>query len=235
MTADSAPSPVQNAVPPAAAVTMLPGATFMAVAASAALLIAIAGRFVAMPMALLAVEVLATILGLFLFGSFRFQIHKNALTYGMLLVIVATFTGLSTSAWHVEILDGGWGVWLRQHVLSFHGLDDLIHADTMLFILGLTFFVAVIAQTRLLEGVAFRLLRRNHGLLLPTVLSVTAVVAFASGILDGVSMVGLTIRTLVIIMMLAAAPARRCATPSWSARRSPRSAACGLRMASRPT
>ena len=35
----------------------------------------------------------------------------------------------------------------------------------------------------------------------------TAVVAFASGILDGVSMVGLTIRTLVIIMMLAAAPA----------------------------
>ena len=34
----------------------------------------------------------------------------------------------------------------------------------------------------------------------------TAVVAFASGILDGVSMIGLTIRTLVIIMMLAAAP-----------------------------
>jgi hypothetical protein len=33
-----------------------------------------------------------------------------------------------------------------------------------------------------------------------------AVVAFASGILDGVSMIGLTIRTLVIILMLAAAP-----------------------------
>src|SRR4029077_2520509 len=84
--------------------------------------------------------------------------------------------------------------------------DDLIHADTMLFILGLTFFVAVIAQTRLLERIAFVLLRRNRGLILPTVLSVTAVVAFTSGILDGVSMVGLTIRTLVIIMMLAAAP-----------------------------
>jgi len=186
---------------------MLPSATFMAAAACAAAVIAIAGRYVAMPMVLLAVEVLATILGLFLFGSFRFQIHKNALTYGMLLVIVATFTGLATSAWHVEVLERGWGVWLRQHVLSFDGLDDLIHADTMLFILGLTLFVSVIAQTRLLEGVAFRLLRRNHGLLLPTVLSVTAVVAFASGILDGVSMVGLTIRTLVIIMMLAAAPA----------------------------
>jgi hypothetical protein len=76
----------------------------------------------------------------------------------------------------------------------------------MLFILGLTFFVAVIAQTRLLEGITFYLLRRYRGNILPTVISVTAVVAFASGILDGVSMIGLTIRTLVIIMMLAAAP-----------------------------
>ena len=95
---------------------------------------------------------------------------------------------------------------MREHVLSFHGLDDLIHADTMLFILGLTFFVAVIAQTRVLEGVTFFLLRRNGGAILPTVIAVTAVVAFASGILDGVSMIGLTIRTLVIILMLAAAP-----------------------------
>jgi hypothetical protein len=76
----------------------------------------------------------------------------------------------------------------------------------MLFILGLTLFVAVIAQTRLLEGVTFFLLRRNNGLILPTVISVTAVVALVSGVLDGVSMIGLTIRTLVIIMTLAAAP-----------------------------
>jgi hypothetical protein len=85
-------------------------------------------------------------------------------------------------------------------------LDDLIHADTMLFILGLTFFVAVIAQTRLLEGRMFYLLRRFRGAVLPTVMAVTAVVAVASGILDGVSMIGLTIRTLDIIMLLAAAP-----------------------------
>jgi hypothetical protein len=39
------------------------------------------------------------------------------------------------------------------------------------------------------------------------VISVTAAVAVASGILDGVSMIGLTIRTLVIVMTLAAAPA----------------------------
>ena len=76
----------------------------------------------------------------------------------------------------------------------------------MLFILGLTFFVAVIAQTRLLEGLTFKLLRRFRGAVLPTILAVTALVAFGSGILDGVSMIGLTIRTLVIIMLLAAAP-----------------------------
>ena len=76
----------------------------------------------------------------------------------------------------------------------------------MLFILGLTFFVSVIAQTRLLEGLTFYLLRKFRGAVLPTVIAVTAVVAFASGILDGVSMIGLTIRTLVIIMLLAAAP-----------------------------
>src|SRR4029077_3778490 len=69
------------------------------------------------------------------------------------------------------------------------------------------FFVSVIAQTRLLEGITFLLLRRNRGAILPTVISVTAVVAFASGILDGVSMIARTIRTLVIIMLLAAAPA----------------------------
>ena len=164
------------------------------------------GRIVTLPLGLLAAEVFATILGLFLFGSFRYQVHKNALAYGMLLVIVATFSGLATSAWHREIAAGGWWSWMARTFFSFHGLDDLIHADTMLFILGLTFFVAVIAQTRLLEGITFFLLRRYRGNILPTVISVTAVVAFASGILDGVSMIGLTIRTLVIVMLLAAAP-----------------------------
>ena len=185
---------------------MLPSSAFMIGAALVAVVIGVAGRLIAMPMGLLAAEVLATILGLFLFGSFRFQIHKNALTYGMALVILATFAGLSSSAWHTEILERGWLAWAQHHLLSFSGLDDLLHADTMLFILGLTFFVAVIAQTRLLEGLTFRLLRRNRGAILPTVLSITVVVALASGILDGVSMIGLTIRTLVIIMMLSAAP-----------------------------
>ena len=132
--------------------------------------------------------------------------HKNALTYGMLLVVVATFCGLRTSAWHDELAALGWARWLRLHVLSFHGLDDLVHADTMLFILGLTLFVAVIAQTRLLEGVTYVLLRRYRGAIEPTVIAVTAAVAVASGILGGVSLISLTIRTLVIVLMLAAAP-----------------------------
>jgi Na+/H+ antiporter NhaD/arsenite permease-like protein len=189
-----------------AEVVLLPGRTFLLGCVSLAAVVLILGRFFSMPLWLLAAEVFATILGLFLFGSFRYQIHKNALTYGMMLVVVATFSGLATSQWHVEIANRGWWQFARDHLLSFHGLDDLIHADTMLFILGLTLFVSVIAQTRLLEGITFYLLEHFRGAILPTVISVTAVVAFASGILDGVSMIGLTIRTLVIILLLAAAP-----------------------------
>jgi hypothetical protein len=187
---------------------MLSGRTFVLGCVLLACVLLAAGRAVPLPLSLLAAEVFATILGLFLLGSFKYQLHKNALTYGMLLVIVATFCGLPASEWHAQIAGAGWSTWVRAHLLSFRGLDDLIHADTMLFILGLTFFVSVIAQTRMLEGITFFVLRRNGGAILPTVVSVTAVVAFASGILDGVSMIGLTIRTLVIILMLAAAPRR---------------------------
>src|SRR5262249_36586219 len=151
-------------------------------------------------------EVLATILGLFVFGSFRYQIHKNALTYGMLFIIVATFARLETSTWHVEIATRGWYSWIHNHLLTFGGLDDLVHADTMLFILGLTLMVAAIAPTRVLEGITLSLLRRYGGSILPTMIAVTAVVAITSGLLGGVSMIGLTIRTFVIVLMLAAAP-----------------------------
>jgi hypothetical protein len=183
---------------------MLSSAWFVGVCAAVAAGIALGG--VTLPVWLLAAEVMATILGLFVFGSFRYQIHKNALTYGMLFVIVATFSRLPTSAWHVEIAQQGWNAWIHHHLLTFSGLDDLIHADTMLFILGLTLMVAVIAQTRVLEGITFLLLRRYRGAILPTITAVTAVVAVASGLLGGVSMIGLTIRTFVIILMLAAAP-----------------------------
>src|SRR5258707_9170534 len=183
---------------------MLSGRIFVAGCAVLAAGILLIGPV--MPVWLLATEVLATILALFFLGSFKYQIHKNALTYGMALVIIATFCKLSTSEWHEQIRESGWWHWAQANLLTFHGLDDMIHADTMLFILGLTFFVAVIAQTRLLEGITFALLHRNDGAIMPTVISVTAFVAVASGIFDGVSMIGLTIRTLVIILLLAAAP-----------------------------
>jgi hypothetical protein len=188
------------------AIVMLPARLFVLGCAAVAAAILAAGRTVAMPPGLLGAEVLTTILSLFAFGSFRYQVHKNALTYGMLLIVVATFCGLRTSAWHQELARLGWPRWLRAHFLSFHGLDDLLHADTMLFILGLTLFVAVIAQTRLLEGITYVLLRRHRGAIEPTVIAVTAAVAVASGILGGVSLISLTIRTLVIVLMLAAAP-----------------------------
>ena len=78
----------------------------------------------------------------------------------------------------------------------------------MLFILGLTLFVSVIAQTRLLEGVTFALFGAIRAPILPTIMAVTAVVAFASGVFDGVSMIGLTIRTLLIVLLLAGAPVK---------------------------
>lgn len=189
-------------------VVMISGAGFLLVCALAAAAILAVGRIAAVPSWLLPVEVLATILGLFAFGSFKYQIHKNALTYGMAGIIVATFCGLASSPWHTEIAQRGWRLWIETHLLSFDGLNELVHADTMLFILGLTFFVSVIAQTRLLEGLTFALLRRNRGAILPTIVSVTAVVAVASGIFDGVSMIGLTIRTLVILLLLGASPTR---------------------------
>ena len=200
-------------------VVQLSGRKFVLGCLVAAAGLVILGRVVTMPAWVVAVEVFATIIGLFLLGSFKYQLHKNALTYGMGLVIFATFLG----AWWGQHGQSGmfaaaevrqWGQVLRAWVFSFHGptghegLDGLVHMDTMLFILGLTFFVAVVAQTRLLEEISFFLLRRNKGFVLPTVLAITAVVAFASGIFDGVSMIGLTIRTLVIILMLAQAPTR---------------------------
>ena len=94
-----------------------------------------------MPVWLLAAETLATILGLFVFGSFKYQIHKNALTYGMLLVIVATFIGCRRRRGTRRSPSVERVAWIQHHVLTFAGLDDLIHADTMLFILGLTLFV----------------------------------------------------------------------------------------------
>lgn len=198
------------------AVVHLPPRLFMGACLAAALVIAVAARSgAAIPAWLLPVEVGATILSLFLLGSFTYQLEKDALTYGMSLVMFASYAG---SAWTQQGVQGafssaelrGWLNVLQAATATpaalFLALDELIHLDTMLFILGLTFFVACIAHTRVLEEAAFYLLRRNAGAVLPTVIAITAVVAVASGIFSGVSMIGLAIRTLVIILLLAQAP-----------------------------
>ena len=56
----------------------------------------------------LAVEVFATILALFVLGSIRYRLHKNALTYGAALVITSTFCAAATSEFHREVAKHGW-------------------------------------------------------------------------------------------------------------------------------
>ena len=157
---------------------------------------------------MIAVEVFITIISLFIFGSIHYRIDKNALTYGAVLIIVSTFWGRWWPHSHLhQIIQARdhKAVWdfMYHNFFTLHGLDQLVHADTMLFILGLTLFVSVIAQTRLLETFSFAVLKKSKGLVVPTIAILTAIVSFSSGILDGVSMIGLMIRTMVIILFLA--------------------------------
>ena len=168
------------------------------------------GKSVLLPPGLIAAEVFLAILLLFVLGSIRYRLDKNALTYGAAIVIVGTFWNnwWASSGLRVGIADRGSGAlieFIHHHFLTLHGLEDIFHLDTMLFILGLTFFVAVIAQTRLLESVSFAVLKKTKGGVTQTIAILVAIVAFSSGILDGVSMIGLMIRTLVIILFLAKA------------------------------
>ncbi|MBK8575564.1 MAG: hypothetical protein IPN90_07780 [Elusimicrobia bacterium] len=194
-----------NEVVEISSVKFLAGCALTAVAAL------LAGFIKPLPASLLAAEVLLTILALFVFGSIKYRIDKNALTFGAGIVITATFWPIWKATWAANATaEGGtWGGHIlhtaQHYLLSLHGWDQLVHADTMLFILGLTFFVAAIAQTRLLETVSFTVLDQAGGRLVPTVAALTAIVAAASGVLDGVSMIGLMIRTLVILLFLAKA------------------------------
>ncbi len=157
---------------------------------------------------LLGLEVFLTVIGLFIFGSIKYRINKNAITYGALPIILVTFFPIwwPTSALREEMSQHGMpALWeaISHALFSIHGLEKLVHGDTMLFILGLTFFVSVISQTRLLEVTSMKILRVFEGRVFYTALVIGGIVSMASGILDGVSMIGLTIRVLVIILGLA--------------------------------
>jgi Na+/H+ antiporter NhaD/arsenite permease-like protein len=188
----------------------LSSAKFVAGCAATSLIVLAVGQVISLPVILLGIEVFLVVISLFIFGSIHYRLDKNALTYGAALVVAATFWCVwwPGSAMRQTVATEGIAPLLRTvayYLFTLDGLDKIVHADTMLFILGLTYFVAVISQTRLLETLSFAILRAARGNLLQTVAAITAVVAFASGIVDGVSMIGLTIRTLVIILFLARA------------------------------
>lgn len=175
---------------------------------AAAILVLFLGRHFPITRAWVAIEVFLAVVMLFVFGSVKYRIDKNAITYGAVLVIFATFwsSWWGDSALKQRMAAEGWAAWvpvLRHYLLTLRGWNELIHADTMLFILGLTLFVAAIAQTRLLESVSFSVLKKNRGMVVPTIGILTAIVSVASGILDGVSMIGILIRILVLILFLA--------------------------------
>ena len=191
-----------------AKIIKLSGMKFLVICLVLSVMIIGIGEFFPFPNWAMALEVLVMILSLFIFGSIRYRLDKNALTYGAALVISATFW---TIWWPTSFLrqsmrvSGAGRLWdfIKSHFISFRGLDAMIHADTMLFILGLTLFVSVITQTRLLETMSFAILKKNRGKLALTVALIAALVAVSSGILDGVSMIGLMIRTIVVILLLA--------------------------------
>jgi len=175
---------------------------------SVATFLSVISRWISFSPHWLGIEVFATVLALFIFGSIRYRIDKNVLTYGALPIILVTFFSLwwPASGLRKEIAErGGAALWeaIRHNLLTLHSLEKLVHADTMLFILGLTFFVSVISQTRMLEAITMKILRIFEGRVLSTVLIIGGLVSFASGILDGVSMIGLTIRVFVIILVMA--------------------------------
>ncbi len=189
-------------------IVQIPSRIFFLVCALFAIGLLLLGKVHPLSSNILALEVVAVVIGLFIFGSTRYRIDKNAMTYGMALVILATFIPLWWPHSSLRESYDAEGIsslyrFIKRHVLTLQGLDALIHIDTLLFILGLTFFVAVIVQTRLLETASFVILNRYRGKILPTIALITGLVSIASGILDGVSMIGIMIRVLVMLLFMA--------------------------------
>jgi Na+/H+ antiporter NhaD/arsenite permease-like protein len=183
----------------------LSGRWFLAACAVAATVLLAIGRAHPFPTWLMPAEIAVTVAALFILGSTRRTLDKNALTAGSALVVAATFIPAwwPGSALRADLAGRGaeaLASFLSRHLFRMSSLNELVHADTMLFIFGLTFFVAVIAQTRLLENVGLWLLAKSGGRVAVTVAALAALVSVASGVLAGVSMVGLMIRTLIIIL-----------------------------------
>src|SRR3990167_7672224 len=79
---------------------------------------------------IMGIEVFATIIALFIFGSIRYRIDKNAITYGALLIILSTFFPMwwPKSQLRQEFIEfGGHAIWeaTKENILTLHGLEKL--------------------------------------------------------------------------------------------------------------
>lgn len=193
----------QGLPPPADEPVILPARSYFMVCLLISVLIALVTLQTGVPGWLLPAEAGMMVVLLFGLGSFRYQFTKNTLALGWLMPVMAT--SLLELYQQGRITMVGW----RELGTVLLALPGLIHADTVLFMIGLSFFVAVLTQSRLLETVARRalwMLERTTWLrprLFWAILPITAIVAVASGILDGVSMVGLLLRTLAVLLAAA--------------------------------
>ena len=182
------------------------GKNFFISSLAVASIILILGKYIAFSPTFILIEILITVVLLFVFGSIRYRLDKNVITYSMVFVILATFFNCSWDGSPLQLAcqEHGFKAILDfvTFLLSFSTLNKFVHLDTMLFILGLTFFVSAISTTRLLETVSFYILKKNKGRIYSTMILITLVVSIASGILDGVSMIGLMIRIVIIIFAL---------------------------------
>lgn len=174
-------------------------ATLVAVVLTALLLVL--GARAPLPPSLLAFE-LAGLIALIA----RWDHARTPITLASIPVAVTTYVGSRGAP--VRASEVGWGDALRaawEH-LGVHGLLRLVHADTLLFLGALTLFVTALSQSGLLDEVAVRLVRRTRGSVSKTVMILCALGGALSGILDGVSVVGVLMRTLAATIFLV--PAR---------------------------
>ena len=89
---------------------------------------------------IMGIEVFATIIALFIFGSIRYRIDKNAITYGALLIILSTFFPIWWPGSQLRqdfSQTGGIALWgaAKENIFTLHGLERFVHAHHILFIL----------------------------------------------------------------------------------------------------
>lgn len=102
-------------------IVKLSSVKFLACCLALSLIILVIGQFYPFSSGVVAAEVLLMILLTFVFGSIRYRIDKNAITYGMAIVVSATFWKIwwQTSFLCHSVGVNGAGVFLELFQKSF--------------------------------------------------------------------------------------------------------------------